>query len=65
MLSDGLETFFTIELLSQSTSVRCDVIVLLSIKYDVIRSPQFLGIYVAHAQTVNTRPIFSAAWDRG
>ena len=48
----------------QSTSVRCDVIVLLSI-YDVIQSPQFLGIDVAHAQTVDTRSIFSAAWDRG
>ncbi len=58
MLSDGLETF-TIELLLQSTSVRCDVIVLLSIIRSVIRSPQFLGIYVAHAQTVDTRPRYS------
>ena len=40
MLSDRLETF-AIELLS--TSVRCDVIVLLSI-YDVIQITQFQGI---------------------
>ncbi len=36
-------------------SVRCDVIILLSI-YDVIQSPQIRGGILVHAQAVDTRP---------
>ncbi len=59
ILSEGLETFNgTFYLLFFNTSVRCDVIVLLSI-YDVIQSPHGhadTGMRLAHVQAVDSRP---------
>ncbi len=64
MLSDRLETF-TSELLTTFFNLLPFVVTsLLSIIRCYPKSP-VSGGYVAHAQTVDTRPIFSAASDRG
>ncbi len=53
MLSDGLIELSIYFL--QSTSICCDVIILLSI-YDVIESPPDTGGILVHEQAVDTRP---------